>query len=412
MPQGWSCPRWACLVLASRLPSPAPILSAMNAPSYDLDAVRRQIPILGTHVALNSCSQAPQCDVTREAAEAYLESWSRSGMDWDAWIGETEAARTEFAALIGADARDVAVATSVSQATASVASGLDYAGTRSKVVASGAEFPTVGHVWLAQERFGAEVAWVPVRDGAIDLGEYDRLVDERTLVVSACRAYYQTGFKQDVAAIADIAHDRGALLFVDAYQTLGTERFDAPGSGADFVASGNLKFLLGIPGIAFLWVRPGLAETLHPALTGWFGRVDPFAFDAQTLDWGDGARRLDLGTPPIMEAYVARAGMAWLRRIGLDAVGTWTAELGRRCVEGAHARGLTVLGPTDPAHRAPTTAIACEESHAVERALRARGIIASARGPAIRLAPHFFNTVDDVEQGLDALAEVMHATHA
>lgn len=379
----------------------------MTSPAFDLEAVRREIPILETHIPLNNCSQAPQSLRTRSAAEAYLGSWSRSGMDWDAWIGETEAARAEFAALIGGDPLDVAVATSVSQATASVATGLDYDGHRKKVLASGAEFPTVGHVWLAQERFGARVEWVPVRDGRVELEEYDRLIDEETLVVSACHGYYQTGFKQDVAEIARLAHSRGALLFVDAYQTLGSEAFDAQASGADFVAGGNLKFLMGIPGIAFLWVRPGLAEHLRPAVTGWFGRADPFAFDARRLDWGLGARRLDLGTPPILEAYVCRAGMEWLREIGLDHVGAWTATLGRRCVEGALERGLTVLGPRDPARKTPTTAIVCDDSHAVEQFLRSRNIIASARGPVIRLAPHFYNTLDDVDRGLDALAAVV-----
>ena len=381
----------------------------MPDPTYDLDAVRSQIPILRTHIPMNNCSQAPQSDATRAAAEAYLTSWATDGMDWDTWIAETEAARAEFAALVGAEADDVAVCTSVSQATASVASGLDWSGPRNRVVASGGEFPTVGHVWLAQERFGATVDWVPVRSGAMELADYASLIDDRTAVVSACRGYYQTGFKQDIAAIAELAHEHDALVFVDAYQTLGSEPFHAPTSGADFVASGNLKFLMGIPGIAFLWVRPGLAERLRPAITGWFGRENPYAFDATTLDWGAGARRLDTGTPPIMEAYVARAGMAWLRDIGLETIGAWTSELGRRCVEGAVERGLEVLGPHDPARRAPTTAIACSDSHAVEATLRAQNIIASARGPAIRLAPHFYSTTDEVDQALDALATAMSA---
>ncbi|MDA0329641.1 MAG: aminotransferase class V-fold PLP-dependent enzyme [Gemmatimonadetes bacterium] len=382
----------------------------MTHATYDLDAVRRRIPILRTHIPMNNCSQAPQSEATRAAADAYLASWDQAGMDWDSWIGETEAARAEFAAFVGAEADDVAVATSVSQATASVASGMDWTGSRRRVVASGGEFPAVGHVWLAQERFGAEVAWVPVRDGAILVEDYASLVDEQTAVVSACRGYYQSGFKQDIAAIAQIAHAKGALLYVDAYQTLGSEPFDAPSSGADFVASGNLKFLMGIPGIAFLWVRPGLAKRLRPAITGWFGREDPYAFDATRLDWGSGARRLDTGTPPIMEAYVARAGMAWLREVGLDAIGAWTSTLGQRCVEGAIERGMRVLGPTDPARRAPTCAILCDDSHAVEATLRRENIIASARGPVIRLAPHFYNTLDDVDQALDALAAAMRKT--
>jgi len=376
----------------------------MNTPAYDLDEVRRQIPILGTHIPMNNCSQAPQSDVTRAAADEYLSSWANDGMDWDTWISRTEQARAEFAAFVGADTADVAVATSVSQATSSVASALPWRGRRNRIVASGAEFPTVGHVWLAQERYGAVVDWVPVRDGAVHLEDYERHIDDQTLVVSACRGYYQTGFKQDIPAIAELAHAQGALLFVDAYQTMGSEAFDAPSSGADFVTSGNLKFLMGMPGIAFLWVNPDVVSKFEPSITGWFGRTNPYAFDARHLDWAGGARRFDLGTPPILEAYVAAAGMAWLRELGLHAIESWNAELGRRCIEGALERGLVVLGPHDPGRRAPTTAIACDDAHAIEATLRDQRIIASARGPAIRLAPHFYNTFDDVDRALDATA--------
>ncbi len=167
---------------------------------------------------------------------------------------------------------------------------------------------------------------------------------------------------------------------------------------------------MGIPGIAFLWVRPEVASEMEPSTTGWFGRTDPYAFEAKRLDWAEGARRFDLGTPPIMEAYVARAGMAWLRELGLDAIEAWNDTLGLRCVEGAVERGLTVLGPFDPAMRTPTTAIACDNSHAVEATLRDQRIIASARGPAIRLAPHFYNTIEDVDRALDATARaIRHA---
>jgi len=381
----------------------------ISEPAYDLDAVRRQIPLLESLLPMNACSQAPQCARTREAAEGYLTSWASRGMDWDSWIGEAEAARAEFAALVGAEPEDVGIATSVSQATASLASGLDYTGRRFRVVVSGVEFPTVSHVWHAQERFGAEVVPVPVRsDGTIAVEDYAAVVDEETQVVSAALAYYQNGWKQDIAALADVVHARGALLYVDAYQCLGAGPFHAPSSGADFVASGNLKFLMGIPGIAFLWVRPGLADRLHPAVTGWFGRREPFAFDPR-LDWADGARRLDTGTPPVFEAYVARAGMAWLRELGLDAVGDWTRTLGERCARRGRERGLTVLGPAEPGDHAPTTAFACDDSHAAEAALLTRGIIASARGPALRLAPHFFNTLDEVDHAVDTLARVLDA---
>ncbi len=383
-----------------------------GSPDYDLEAVRNRIPLLGHRILLNACSHSPAAVPTRAAAEAYLDSWERRGMDWDRWMEAVELARDAFARLVGGQPEDVAVATSVSQATSSVASGLDWSGERRRVVVSGAEFPTVAHAWRAQVRFGAEIAPVPVRDGVVALEDYEAAIDERTLVVSACHGYYQTGFRQDVGAIARLAHSRGALLYVDAYQTLGTTPFDGPSSGADFVASGCLKYLMGIPGIAFLWVRPGLAHRLRPAITGWFGREEPFAFDAGRLDWAPGARRLDLGTPPILEAYVARAGIEWLLEVGLEAIGAWTRALGARLVEGGRERGLRLLGSSDPDRKAPSTAFACDDGHAVEIALRGRGILASARGPAIRLAPHFYSTLEEVDLGLDALAEVLEADPA
>src|SRR5687767_2499443 len=276
-----------------------------QAPGYDLASWRSRIPLLAHAIPMNNCSQAPQIDATRAAADAYLDSWARDGMDWDAWITEVERARMSFARLINADADEVAVTSSVSHAASAFASALHFDTNRRTVLASGAEFPTVGHVWLAQETRGASVRWVPLSaDGTIDTAAYEKRIDEGTLVVSACHAYFVNGCKQDVAAVARLAHSRGALVFVDAYQTLGTEPIDVKALGVDALAGGTLKYLMACAGIAFLYVRRDLAEQLRPSSTGWFGRVNPFAFDATALDWAAAARRFDAGTPPIINAYI------------------------------------------------------------------------------------------------------------
>ena len=378
------------------------------APSYDIQAWRRRIPILGSLIPMNNCSQAPQLDVTREAAEAYLDSWNGAGMDWDAWMAETHKAKIEFARLINASPDDIAVFSSVSAATAGLASSLDLRGVRRKVVTTEAEFPSVAHVWQAHAKYGLEVDWVPVRDEIVHLEDYDGVIDEQTLLVSACQAYYQNGYLQDVGAIARKAHDKGALLYVDAYQSLGVTKVDVQAMDIDFLASGNLKFLLGVPGIAFLYVRPGLVERLEPAVTGWFGRADPFAFDVRGLDWAPTAARFDAGTPPVINAYISRAGMAVINEIGADAIVAWTQRLTRRLIEGGRARGFQLHGIDDPTRKTPTTAFVCPEgeSHHVEALLLKRGILAAARGPVIRLAPHFYTTLDDLDLALDALGGV------
>jgi len=355
---------------------------------------------------MNNCSQAPQTDATRAAADAYLDSWGRDGMDWDAWVAEVELARQSFARLINAHVDEVAVTSSVSHAVSALASALSFDGERPRVLASAAEFPTVGQVWLAQAPRGAEVHWVPLsNDGTIELSEYERRIDGRVRVVSACHAYFVNGFKQDIAAVGRVARAHGALLFVDAYQTLGTEPIDVKALGVDALAGGTLKYLMGCAGIAFLYVRRELAEQMRPTITGWFGRVNPFAFDATSLDWASGARRFDGGTPPIINAYIARAGLEIIHEVGPANVAAWVRVLSDRMMRGGRERGLTMYGPSSPDRKAPTTAFwVGADSAIVERGLRERGVIPSSRGSVIRLAPHFYSTVDDVDRALDALA--------
>ena len=380
-------------------------------PAYDIARWRARIPLLAHAIPMNNCSQAPQTDATRAAATAYLDSWGRDGMDWEGWVTEVERGRESFARLINADVDEIAVTSSVSHAVSALASALDFSASRNRVVASAAEFPTVGQVWLAQEPRGANVSWVPLSPaGIIDLGDYESRIDERTRIVSACHGYFVNGFMQDVASIARLAHDRGALLFVDAYQTLGTQPIDVRAMGVDALAGGTLKYLMACAGIAFLYVRRERAEQLRPTVTGWFGRVNPFAFDPKQLDWAAGARRFDGGTPPIINAYIARAGLEIIHEVGPANIAAWTRALSERMIAGGANRGLDLHGTTDLSKKSPTTAFRVANSARIERELRARGVIASARGDVIRLAPHFYSTFDDVDQALDALALVLRET--
>ena len=259
---------------------------------------------------MNNCSQAPQTDATRAAADAYLESWARDGMDWDAWMAEVERARQSFARLINADVDEVAVTSSVSQAASAFASALRFDGDASTRRRERSGVPDgrsrVARTGTARRR-GA--AGCRCRTTGRSTRANTRRASTNALASSRrVTRYFVNGFKQDIAAIARLAHARGALLFVDAYQTLGTEPIDVKALGVDALAGGTLKYLMACAGIAFLYVRRELAEQLRPTVTGWFGRVNPFAFDATTLDWAPGARRFDSGTPPIINAYIARAG--------------------------------------------------------------------------------------------------------
>jgi len=177
----------------------------ITAPPYDIDTLRGRIPLLKSMIPMNNCSQAPQTTATRAAAEFYLETWNQSGMDWDEWMDQVRRAKEEFAALIGASTDEIALFSSVSEATSALASALDFTGKRRKLVVSEAEFPTVGQVWLAQEKRGAQVQWAAVRDGAVDPCEYELHVDRETVLASACHGYYLDGALQEGFRLADFA---------------------------------------------------------------------------------------------------------------------------------------------------------------------------------------------------------------
>jgi hypothetical protein len=223
-------------------------------------------------------------------------------------------------------------------------------------VLSEIEFPTTGHIWLAQQRRGAQVSWVAQHNGVIETSEYEAAIDDDTAIVAACHGYFLNGFTQDLSAIVKRAHAHDALVFADAYQTVGTQPIDVRETGVDFLASGTLKYLMGVPGIAFLYVRPELANSLEPSVTGWFGRSNPFSFDIKGLTWSAGASRFDSGTPPIINAYIGRAGMEMIAGIGVGKIRAWHEVLAARLRDGGRERGLTQHGtdrsrPKDRQHR-------------------------------------------------------------
>ncbi len=376
-------------------------------PPYDMQSWRKQFPILENGIHLANCSQSPQSLHSRKTIDGYLDNWNEMGMNWEEWVEAVNESKAVFAKLINCDNSEVAMHTSVSQSTYSIASALDYSGKRNKVVVTEAEFPTVIHIWIASKRLGFELEFVPLTNGEIDLGEYERIIDERTLIACIPQVYYQNGFKQDIAAICQIAHKKGALLYVDAYQCLGTEPVDVKAMDIDFLSTGNLKYLLGLPGSAYLYVKKELISYLKPMATGWFGQENPFAFDIHNFQYASDGRRFDTGTPSIITAYAAKAGMEIINEVGVPNIKIWIDELSRYTIQELDKRGLKTTSPRDIAKKGPTTAIVVQDPHSVEVELKKKRIVASARGPILRYAPHFYITHEDIDRALDALEEVI-----
>ena len=373
-------------------------------PGVDPRDFRRLFPIFSERAYLNSCSQGALGEPVQAALEEFMASWHRHGNPWELWCERMEELRAEFAALINADPDEVAVTFSASSAVGAVASALDWSD-RPRVVTSDLDFPTMGHVWLAQRARGAEVVYARAEGDRLPLGAFEAEVDRRTRLVATTHVCYRNGYKTDLRGLAELAHAHGAPVLVDAFQSVGTEPLDVRALGVDALVTGTLKYLLGTPGVALLYVRRELAERLRPVDTGWFGQADPFAYDVHHLDYGPGARRFQSGSPPVPAVYAALAALRLLRGVGLEAVGAHVRALGDLFIAGAKERGLALMTPDDPALRGPLVMLRCHDVQRLIDRLADRGVLCSTRDGALRVSFHYYNSEEDVQALLAGLDE-------
>lgn len=364
---------------------------------------RARFPIFGRRVYVNSCSQGALSIEVETAMREWIDSWHAEGSPWEMWVEQVEQLRAAFADAICAEPEEIAVLPHASAGINAIASALDFNGARSHVVMGEFEFPTMGQAWLAQERRGATIRWVPATGGRLSVEAYDAVVDERTLIVPATHVCFKNGHRTDIAALTKLCHQRGAYVMLDDYQRTGSGPMDVHALGVDFMVTGCLKYLLAAAGVAFLYVRRDLIERFEPTITGWFGRINPFAFRVDALDWPATASRFESGTPPVPSAYAALASLELLGRVGFDVVGRQVERLVERYQTALLTRGVSVLTPPEPKCHGPLVVVESHDAPELVTRLAARGVIASSRGNGLRVSFHAYNTDADVEAVIAAL---------
>ena len=364
---------------------------------------RSRFPIFERRVYVNSCSQGALSTDVEAAMREYMESWHDGGSPWELWVEQVERLRTAFATSIGADREEIAVMPSASAGINAVASALSFGGLRSTVVMGEFEFPTMAQIWLAHERRCATISWARADGDRLEVSAYEAVIDDRTLIVPVTSVCFRNGHKTDVAGVAKLAHAHGAYVFLDDYQRTGSSPIDVHALGVDFMVTGCLKYLLAAAGVAFLYVRRDLIERFEPTITGWFGRVNPFAFRIDVLDWSPTASRFESGTPPVPNAYAALSALGLLDRIGYDVVGQQVSSLVERYRAAAEASGFVVRTPADPARRGPLVVVQSVDAPVLVTRLAARGIVASSRGNGLRVSFHAYNNEADVDAVVEAL---------
>jgi selenocysteine lyase/cysteine desulfurase len=372
------------------------------------EEARSRFPIFEHTTYANSCSQGALSTDVREAYGTYLDGWDANGAEWEHWVERAEAARSTFARLVVAEPDEIAVTTSVSQAVSAVVSALPL-GERPRIVISEFEFPTVGQIAHAQELRGAEVVHVrPDADGRIPVERFAEAIDERTSLVCCTAISYRTGYRLDVAEVARLAHERGALCLADSYQAAGAIPLDVGQLGVDLLTAGTVKYLLASAGLAFMWVRPELHERLVPTQTGWFADEDIFRMDISDYSPSSTARRFDAGTPPVPNIYAGIAGMGIVEAAGVAAIEAHVRQLSTDLVTALGELGATVATPTGNGEYGPLVCVASTDPDALVAALGEDRIVTSSRDLNLRISLHLYNVAADVDRIVESLAKQRH----
>jgi selenocysteine lyase/cysteine desulfurase len=371
----------------------------------DWAAFRAEFPTLLTKTYLASGSYGLLARPVEAAFRRYLDDRLEKGVDWGGWTARAEAVREGMAGLLNAGADEIAVTTSASAGVNSLASALDFSGPRNKVVVSNFEFPTGAQIWHAQAPRGAVVEHVPEGPDGIPLEHFERAIDDRTKIVQITHVCYRNGSRLDVEAIARIAHARGALVLLDAFQSVGAMAVDAKALGVDFAVGGMLKYLLGTAGIGFLYVDRRHLADLAPTVSGWFAQADIDAMDIFANTPAPTAARFQSGTPPVVNCYAAEAGIALIRGIGVAAIEARIRDLTGEAMDRLADAGCTLATPRDDKRRGPQIAIRATDPAALTARLAERDIVVSWRDGSVRAMFHAYNDASDVSALLDGLMD-------
>lgn len=369
----------------------------------DWTAFRALFPTLERKAYLASGSYGLLAKPVEAAFRQYLDDRLERGVDWGDWGARTEAVREGMAALLNGQPDEIAITTSASDGINSLASAIDFAGPRNKVLLSNLEFPTGAQIWHAQAPRGAVVQHVAeAQDGGVPLEHFAAAIDETTKLIQITHVCYRNGQRLDIEAITRLAHERGAMVLLDAFQSVGALDVDVQALEVDFAVGGMLKYLLGTAGIGWLYVaRQHLGLT--PTVSGWFAQADIDAMDIFANDPAPSARRFQTGTPPVVNCYAAEAGIDLIGGVGIQAIDTRIREITGEAMDRLIDAGCRLATPREDSRRGPQVAIRSRDAALLTEKLAERGVVVSWRDGHVRAMFHAYNDGSDVGALIDGL---------
>jgi len=382
----------------------------------DLLNWRDAFPILDTctYLISNSLGAMPRAvyDKLRDFADTWatlgVRAWGQSYEDNPTWWELKRAVGDQIAPLMGAPVGSVLVHENASTANSILISALDFSDTRrNKVVICDQDFPSDVYSVTRNLPPHIEVQMIRSHDGiTIDTDELLSAIDERTRLVSLSHVLFRSAYIMPMRDITAKAHAVGAQVLFNGYHSVGIIPVQV--ADVDFYVGGTLKWMCGGPGGVFMYVRPDLLPALNPRMTGWFAHQRPFAFDVEHFDLREDAYRLANGTPGIASLYAIQPGVEIISQVGVDAIRAKSIRQTSMLIDLADQAGYQINTPRTVDQRAGTVTLNMPNAYEISRALLARNLVIDFReGAGIRVAPHFYNSDDEVRLVIDAIAEII-----
>jgi len=377
----------------------------------NLDGWRDEFPILARTVYMISNSLGAMPRRTSQNLAEYAETWATRGVrGWeDRWWEMPIEVGDKIGRIIGAPSGSVSMHENVTTAHMVALSCLPPTSSRRRLVCSEMDFPSMIYLYRAQQAAGFELHLVPDEaDLTIHKDRMIEAIDDRTAFVAFSHVLFRTSYIMDAAAIAARAQEVGAAVILDTYQSVGIVPFDATTLAVDFAIGGCLKWLCGGPGNAFLYTRPDRLKSLRPSFTGWLSHQEPFAFDTGPVEPRRDAMRMMNGTPAIPAYYAALAGLDIVHEVGVPRIREKSQRLTARLLALVDQYGFTSAASRDPERLAGTVAVNVPDALQVSRVLKARNFMVDYRpGVGIRISPHFYNTLDEVDGIMAEIASIV-----
>ncbi|MCK9520556.1 MAG: aminotransferase class V-fold PLP-dependent enzyme [Dehalococcoidia bacterium] len=370
---------------------------------------REEFPILATknYLINNSLGAMPRS--VRDAFARYTDLWAGEGVvAWETWLPEVANVAAILEDIIHAPRGSMTMCQNVTNALGAILSCMEWEAPQNRVVYCAGEFPTVEYLLDAQRRVGAEVVRVGNDPLAYPEGELLAAIDDRTALVVVSHVLFRTAELVDVRPVVEKARRHGALVVLDAYQSMASVPFHVTELDVDFLVGGSVKWLCGGPGAGYLYANPRLVNRLEPRHAGWFSHEDPFAFAPPPLRYAEGIARFTGGTPNMPAYYQAAEGYRVVREVGVDAIREKARRQTAIIFEGAKERGWTVNSPEAFERRGNHVTVDVPGAQHVKDELIRRGTVVDYRpGAGIRIAPHFYNTDDECHAVLDEMSTIL-----